>query len=141
MRFTADRVSGTLFLALGLALYFLIIPNYVESVTDGNISPDMMPNSLSLILALCGALLVFKPTLHSTQTMRSFAITAAYVFILTAGIYAMSLFGFVYVGPALTLAIMLMIGERRPIWLVAGVVAMPALIWFLVVQVLGRALP
>jgi len=51
------------------------------------------------------------------------------------------LFGFVYVGPALALAIMLMIGERRPIWLVAGFVAMPALIWFLVVQVLGRALP
>tara|TARA_R110000751_G_scaffold234229_5_gene335616 strand:- start:1599 stop:2024 length:426 start_codon:yes stop_codon:yes gene_type:complete len=141
MRFSADRVSGTLFLVFGLALYFLIIPGYVEIATDGNISPNTMPNILAVILALLGGLLVFKPTLHSTQTMRSFAITAAYVAILVVGIYAMSLFGFVYVGPVMALAIMLMIGERRPLWLVSGVVAMPALIWFFVVYVLGRALP
>ena len=57
------------------------------------------------------------------------------------GLVVMSWFGFVYVAPVLALIIMLMIGERRPFWLIAGVAAMPAAIWVLVAVVLERALP
>jgi len=53
----------------------------------------------------------------------------------------MSRFGFVIVSPVLALAIMLLFGERRPIWLALGCVGMPAIIWLLVVQILERPLP
>lgn len=125
----------------GLAMFFQVIPAYVEVTDEGNIAPSTLPNWISIIIALGGAALVLKPTDHQTQDMRAFLITAGYVAVLTIGIYTMSLFGFVYVGPILALAIMLMIGERRPLWLFAGAVAMPALIWFLVVHVLHRVLP
>ena len=141
MSIAADRLSGAFFLLFGLAMYFLVIPEYVEVADEGNISPNTMPNIISWVIAFCGALLILKPTPHQLQDMRFFIRTGAYAGILAAGIYAMSLFGFEYIGPVLALAIMLMIGERRPLWLGAGVILMPLIIWFLVTVVLGRALP
>jgi len=141
MGLSADRASGAFFLVLGLVLYFLVIPSYVERVEGGNLSPDTMPNLISIVIAVSGAFLTLKPTGHRTQRPHVFAITGAYVAVLAGGIYAMSVFGFEYVAPPLAFAIMWMIGERRPAWLAAGVIVMPALIWFLVTYALGRALP
>jgi putative tricarboxylic transport membrane protein len=53
----------------------------------------------------------------------------------------MSRFGFVYVAPGLALVVMLFIGERRPVWLLSGIIAAPALIWLIVEQLLERPLP
>ncbi|MDQ2095567.1 tripartite tricarboxylate transporter TctB family protein [Rhodalgimonas zhirmunskyi] len=141
MNTMADRVSGLFFMALGLAMYFWINPNYIETVDGGNISPATLPNIISIILAIAGAFIAIKPTDHQLRNPILMAKTGLYVALLTAGIWAMSWFGFEYVAPVLALAIMWLIGERRPLWLGLGVVAMPAIIWFLVTQLLGRALP
>lgn len=137
----ADRASGAFFLLFGLALYFLIIPNYVEFVDGSNISPTTMPSIIALVIAVCGGILMLKPTAQTLRDPRKMAITGMYVAVLTLGIYAMSLWGFEYVAPVMALAIMWLIGERRPLWLLSGVVIMPTLIWFIVTHVLGRALP
>lgn len=141
MRLSADRVSGAFFFLLGLALYFLVIPGYVETVEGSNLAPKTVPNYIAVTLAVCGALLVIKPTDHQTQSLRAFVVTGAYAGVLAIGIYAMSLFGFEYVAPVMAFAIMWMIGERRPLWLGAGAILMPLIIWFLVTYPLGRALP
>ncbi|MGJ8585910.1 MAG: tripartite tricarboxylate transporter TctB family protein [Marinosulfonomonas sp.] len=141
MSTSADRASGAFFLFFGLALYFWVIPTYVEDAAGGSITPKLMPDIYAIILAASGALLILKPTQHQTQDLRYFATTFAYVAVLALGIYATSLFGFEFVAPVLALVIMWMIGERRPLWLISGVILMPALIWFLVTFVLGRALP
>ncbi len=138
---SSDRATGAFFLLFGLAMYFLVIPLYVEQVEDGNLAPNTLPNAVSLVIAVCGGLLVLKPTGHRPPNWRRFAVTAIHVFVLGAAIYAMTWFGFVYVAPLLALILMLMIGERRPLWLVAGVIIMPAAIWFFVTQLLDRALP
>lgn len=141
MGISADRASGAFFVLFGLALYFLVIPAQVEVVEGGNLAPSTMPNILAWVLVICGAILVVKPTDFQTQGMRPFLVTAAYSAVLVLGIYAMSLWGFEFVAPPLALVIMLMIGERRPLWLILGAVIMPLLIWFLVTYPLGRALP
>lgn len=138
---TGDRISGTFFLVLGLALYFFINPNYIETVNGGNLAPSTFPNILAIVLAVCGAALLFKPTTQQVPDLRNVLVTSAYVALLVVSLYAMSKFGFEYIAPVLALAIMVAIGERRPLWLGIGVVAMPGLIWFLVTVVLGRALP
>lgn len=137
----ADRISGLFFLLLGLAMYFWVNPNYIESVEDGNLSPETLPNIISIVLAMSGAYLALKPTDYQMRSPVLMAKTGLYVSLLIAGIWAMSRFGFEYVAPVLALSIMWMIGERRPLWLGLGVVVMPAIIWFLVTQLLGRALP
>lgn len=138
---SADRFTGAFFFLFGLAMVFLVIPNYVEDVQGGNLSPKTMPSVIGWVIAVCGGLLVLKPTTHKAPDTRFFAQAAAYVAILGTAIYAMSLWGFLYVSPVLALVIMLMIGERRPLWLGVGVVVMPAAIWFLVTQLLERGLP
>lgn len=141
MGMKADRVSGAFFLLLGLAMYFYVIPNYVEHVDEGNIAPATLPNIISLVLAFCGAVLSLRPTDFQVRSPTLMAKTGLYIAVLVLGIYTMSLFGFEYVAPVLAFAIMWLIGERRPLWLVLGVIAMPTIIWFLVTQLLGRALP
>lgn len=137
----ADRISGLFFMALGLAMYFWVNPTYIETVEGGNLSPDTLPNIISLILALAGACVAIKPTNYQLRNPALMAKTGLYVALLVGGIWAMSWFGFEYVAPVLALAIMWLIGERRPLWLGLGVVVMPAIIWLLVTQLLGRALP
>ncbi len=141
MAVSADRASGAFFLLFGLAMYFYVNPVYIETVDGGNLAPNKVPNIVSIIVAVCGAFLTLKPTAHQVRNPILMVKTGLYVGLLVAGIYAMSWFGFEYVAPILALAIMWMIGERRPLWLGLGVVGMPVLIWFLVTQVLERALP
>lgn len=141
MGINADRVSGAFFLLLGLAMYFYVIPNYVETVDEGNIAPSTMPNIISIGIAVAGAILTLKPTDFQVRDPSLMLKAGMYVGVLTAGIYAMSRFGFEYVAPVLALSIMWLIGERRPLWLILGVVIMPTIIWFMVTQLLGRGLP
>ncbi|MEE9335405.1 MAG: tripartite tricarboxylate transporter TctB family protein [Granulosicoccaceae bacterium] len=137
----SDRISGTFFLILGLTMYLFVNPNYIETVDGGNISPSTFPNVVSIVIAVCGAMLLFRPTPHQSPEIRSVVITSTYVLLLVVGLYVMSRLGFEYIAPVLALIIMLAIGERRPLWLVVGAIVIPVLIWFLVTIALGRALP
>ena len=141
MLVSADRVSGGFFLLFGLAMYFYVNPNYIETIDEGNIAPDSLPNIVSIVIAICGGFLMLKPTAQQVRSPRSMAKAGIYVAILAASIYAMSWVGFVYVAPVLALVIMMLIGERRPFWLALGAIGMPAIIWFLVIHALGRSLP
>lgn len=122
-------------------MYFIVNPKFIETIEGGSIAPATVPNIVCLVIAICGGFLAFKPTSFKISNVRSMATTGFYIALLSAGLYAMSWFGFEYVAPVLALAIMWAIGERRPLWLAFGAVGMPALIWFLVTQALGRALP
>ncbi len=137
----SDRLSGAVLFIFGLAMYFAIIPTFVEQAEGGNIAPNTLPNILSWMIAIGGAFLVLKPTPHQTQDLRYFARALMHGAILCAGIYAMTWFGFLYVAPVLALVIMVVIGERRMHWLALGAIGMPALIWIFITQILDRALP
>ena len=50
-------------------------------------------------------------------------------------------FGFIYTAPIFALSIMLLIGEKRILWLLLGVFLIPFLILLIVEQLLGRLLP
>lgn len=141
MHISADRISGAFFLLLGLALYFVVIPAQVETPEGGNLAPQTVPNFISFVLIICSACLIVRPTDHETRGARSLVLGGAYAGVLALCIFVMSRFGFEMVAPFMSLAIMLMIGERRPLWLLGGAILMPLLIWFLVTYPLGRALP
>ncbi|PHR96898.1 MAG: hypothetical protein COA78_28140 [Blastopirellula sp.] len=136
-----DRASGLFFLIFGLVMYFFVIPSQVELDEAGMLRPDTLPNALSVIIAICGAFVALKPAQVTLPPPRQMALTLVYVALLCVAIYAMAYFGFVYVSPVLALLIMLMIGERRPLWLLGGVLVLPSTIWFFVAQLLERSLP
>lgn len=138
---SVDRVSGLIFFVFGLVMYALVNPVFIEDVETGNIRPETVPNWLALIIAGCGALLALRPTDHRATDLRQTLRAAMFLAVLSAGIWAMSHLGFVVVGPPLALGLMLLIGERRPLWLALGAAGMPAIIWLLVDVLLDRPLP
>ena len=141
MPLSADRASGLFFFVAGTAFYLFVIPANVEPITGGSIHPDTFPNALSLLIALCGLALVFKPTGHRVQGAREMALAVVYFGVICLSLFAMVFMGYAVVSPALALILMLLIGERRAVWLVAGSAVMPAIIWVLVEVVLERGLP
>lgn len=141
MAASADRMTGAFFLIFGVILYVVIIPIYVEEVDGGWLKPATVPNAIAVVLALCGALLMLKPTQHRVQPRSEFLFAGLYFALLAVGLFVMSYAGFLYSAPVIALAVMLLIGERRLFWLAMGVAGMPLAIWFLVARVLERSLP
>ena len=138
---TVDRYSGAFFFVFGLALYFYVIPNYVEVVDGADFAPSFMPNVYALGMAAGGLILVSKPTDHQAPDTRLLLRTGLFVILLFAALYAISWVGYVVVAPILALTLMVLIGERRPLWLLVGVAIIPATIWVFVTQLLDRSLP
>ncbi|HCV88518.1 MAG TPA: hypothetical protein DGU02_04965 [Alphaproteobacteria bacterium] len=136
----ADRISGLVVLLAALAMIFVVIPAYVETAVDGVLQPATLPKALCWLLVACGAWLVVRPGDASAPPSHQLRRAATHIGLLAGGVMAMASFGFVLVAPVLAFAIMVLIGERRPGWLVTGALVMPAMIWVFVVQILGRPL-
>lgn len=139
---TADRVAGLLFVGFGLLLYFFVIPAQTEPAeATAFVGPASVPNSIAWLLVLLGAWLFVKPTIVTAQAWQSLPRAALFLAVITCGAALMAWFGFVIVSPLLVLAMIWLMGERRPLWLGLTVLVMPALIWLLVVPLLDRVLP
>lgn len=141
MVLSADRASGFFFFIVATITYFYVIPTFVETADSGSIHPDTFPNALSLLIAICGLILAVKPTKHRLHSGRDMVMSGVYFTVICACLYAMTFFGYVVVSPFMALILMLLIGERRPTWLIVGVVVMPTIIWLIVEVLLERGLP
>lgn len=141
MSFSADRVSALFFFLGSVLFYFVIIPGEVEFNDSGAIMPSTLPNVLCWVVAFFSAVLFFKPSGHKTQGRHETSLALVYFGLICLALYAMTIFGYVAVSPFFALMLMLLIGERRPLWLGVGVIAAPATIWFVVEYLLGRTLP
>ena len=138
---SANRLSGLVVAAFGLALLLFIIPAHTETVDYGWMRPQTIPDLCAVLLVLLGLLHAVVPRgsvrFDRRETLR-FALFAA---VAVATAYLMGQFGFVAVAPPAALVVMLLIGERRPFWLAAGAIVLPAVIWVTVVHLLERTLP
>lgn len=135
-------MSGLVVAIMGAILLFWIIPSQTEIVMDsGWLSPSTLPRITAAILIITGLIHFIFPK-GKTEFDVTFSMRMALFFALTSvGIYLMHLIGFVFVAPILILVIMIMIGERRPIWLISGIILLPASIWFCVAFLLNKSLP
>lgn len=136
-----DRVTGAFFLVLGALLYFAVIPAQIDNGSGSWVLPATIPNAVSIIMAVCGLLLMLKPTDQRKPNTQDLIFATIYFVLLAFGLFAMSYAGFVYTAPFIALIIMLLIGERRPVWLGIGVIGLPVIIWVLVAEILERPLP
>ena len=137
----ANRLSGLLVALFGLALMVWIIPAHTETVEQGWMRPQTIPDICAVLLIALGLLHAVLPTgvviLRPKETLR----VLMFAFAAGIGLWAMDQFGFLLAAPVLALIVMLLVGERRPVWLGAGAVALPVAIWFAVVVLLERTLP
>jgi putative tricarboxylic transport membrane protein len=139
---TTDRATGAFFLAFGALLYFVVIPAQIDGGSGSSwVLPATIPNAVSMIIAVCGFLLILKPTNQRGHNTQDLIFAVIYLVLLAFGLFVMSYVGFLYTAPFIALIIMLLIGERRPAWLAIGVIGLPVIIWVLVAQILERPLP
>lgn len=136
-----NRLLGLFFAAFGLLLLFVVIPQQTEVVDYGWMRPQTLPDAMAVVIGISGLALALRPRGAVTFEWRKAIRAALYLGLVCTGVYLISLFGFEIVAPPMALAIMLLIGERRPLWLVLGVAGIPFMIWLAVPVLLGRPLP
>ncbi len=138
---TLNRMSGFVVLIMGLVLFFWIIPYQTEIMESGWLKPTTLPRITSVIMIISGAVHFIFPTGKADFDLR-FTLRVGLFFVISViGLYLMGKFGFVLVAPTLILIIMLIIGERRPVWLISGIILLPLTIWYCVDFLLDKPLP
>ena len=138
---TLDRLSGLAVAGFGAVLLLWVIPGQVEPVDYGWIRPETLPNLAAGGLLLLGLLQAANGGGEACLPLRPTVRALLYLGYTAVAVWAMGRLGFVWVAPAMVLLLMLWIGERRPLWLGLGAAAVPAVVWGVVVGLLGRTLP
>lgn len=122
-------------------MIFWIIPEHTETVEDVWLRPTTLPY-------IAAAVVVFTSIIHlifprgKAELDISLALRAALFFIIALiGLWLMHVAGFLIAAPLLIAVVMFMIGERRPLWLIAGIVMIPLAMWSSIVLLLNRPLP
>lgn len=135
-----NRLSGLFVLFLGLTLLALI-PQQTESVDYGWLRPWTLPAISAIIIAVAGALHCAIPKGTAAFKLNEGVRALLFLVLALVGLWGMKVFGFLVTAPALMLAIMLAIGERRWLWILSGTILLPAFIWFCIDFLLKRPLP
>jgi putative tricarboxylic transport membrane protein len=138
---TLNRLSGVVVAVFGIILLFWIIPRHAEPVDYGWLRPSTLPNITAIIIVISSIIHVLFPSGTAEFDVRP-AMRAGFFFVISlAGLFIMRHLGFLIAAPLLAVVLMLIVGERRPLWLFAGVVMVPLGIWSSIELLLKRPLP
>ena len=118
-----------------------IIPNHTEIDELATLKPATLPYITATIVLIMGLLQVVFPGGKAEFDLKNTLQVGFYFALSLAGLYLMSLIGFLIAAPILILLVMILIGERRPLWLVSGVILMPLSIWASIELLLNWPLP
>ncbi|MEJ2097719.1 MAG: tripartite tricarboxylate transporter TctB family protein [Deltaproteobacteria bacterium] len=138
---TLNRLSGIVVAVLGALLLFWIIPRHTETVTYGWLRPTTLPNITAVTIIVSAIIHALFPAGKVEFDVRLALRAGMFFGISLLGIWLMHRVGFLISAPLLVTVIMLLIGERRPVWLVSGIVLVPVGIWCIIELLLKRPLP
>lgn len=138
---TQNRLSGLVTFIIGFILLLWIIPSQTEIADSGWLKPATLPKITSIFIIIAGLIHFIFPTGKAEFDVKVSLRVCLFFVISAIGLYLMGLIGFVIAAPILILVIMLMIKERRLFWLTAGIILLPATIWFCVDFLLNKPLP
>ncbi|MGD9286697.1 MAG: tripartite tricarboxylate transporter TctB family protein [Desulfobacterales bacterium] len=138
---TLNRISGLVFAVLGLILLFWIIPQHTETVDFAWLRPATLPVITIVIVIISSIVHLIFPS-GKAEFDLALALRASLFFVISLiGLGLMYFVGFLIAAPLLVMVLMLLIGERRPLWLIAGIVMIPLAMWSSIVLLLNRPLP
>ena len=137
---TLNRISGLVVAVLGLILLFWIIPRHTETVDYAWLRPATLPVITVVIVIVSSIVHLIFPS-GKAEFDVALALRAGLFFVISLlGLCLMYFVGFLIAAPLLIAVLMLSIGERRPLWLAAGVVLVPLGIWSAIELLLKRSL-
>ena len=146
-----DLYAGVILTVTGLALVFFIIPMHTREGMFFGLPPTFFPQLLAWGMTACAVALTVQSALRlkaqggssrpmplSWGTLGMFAILAGTVLV---GIVAIDNFGMVWGAPALIAVLMLLLGDRNPIRIVATALIPVSFIYYLAIYVLQTPVP
>ena len=138
---TLNRISGIVVAVLGVILLFWIIPRHTETVDYAWLRPATLPVITAVIVIISSIVHLIFPS-GKAEFNVPLALRAGLYFVVSLlGLFLMYFVGFLIAAPLLVMALMLLVGERRPLWLIAGIVLIPLAMWSSIVLLLNRPLP
>ncbi len=137
-----DRYLGIGVFAFGLILMLVLIPNNVTIRTGAALDPSLFPRISGWMFLVLGALLFAFPgdgkmAIPLANIVRMGTAVAAMA--LTA--LAMQYIGFFFAAIALMTVVVILVAEKRPLWVAVAIGFIPAFVWTLFEIVLERPLP
>ncbi|MBW2582156.1 MAG: tripartite tricarboxylate transporter TctB family protein [Deltaproteobacteria bacterium] len=137
---TLNRISGLVVAVFGIILLFWIIPRHTEPVDYGWLRPATLPNVTAIVVIISSIIHVIFPS-GMAEFDGQLAMRAGLFFMISlAGLFLMHHVGFLIAAPLLVTVLMLLVGERRPLWLATGIVLVPLGIWSAIELLLKRSL-
>jgi putative tricarboxylic transport membrane protein len=135
-----NRLSGLVVAVFGIILLFWIIPRHTEAVDYGWLRPATLPNVTAIVVIISSIIHVIFPS-GMAEFDGQLAMRAGLFFMISlAGLFLMHHVGFLIAAPLLVTVLMLLVGERRPLWLATGIVLVPLGIWSAIELLLKRSL-
>jgi len=137
---TLNRISGLVVAVFGIILLFWIIPRHTEPVDYGWLRPATLPNITAIVVIISSIIHIIFPS-GKAEFDGQLAMRAGLFFMISlAGLFLMHHVGFLIAAPLLVTVLMLLVGERRPLWLATGIVLVPLGIWSAIELLLKRSL-
>jgi putative tricarboxylic transport membrane protein len=141
LQMTLNRISGLVVAVFGAILLFWIIPRHTETVDDAWLRPATLPIITIVIVIVSSIVHLIFPS-GKAEFDVALALRAGLFFVISLiGLCLMYFVGFLIAAPLLVMVLMLSIGERRPLWLIAGIVLIPLAMWSSIELLLNRPLP
>lgn len=137
-----ERIAGLFVFLAGVWLLVFGIPMHIELIGYENPSPRLFPQIGAWLFVVTGlALTAFPKTpkpLPDLRLVLRYILVSALLLIM---VVLMENFGFLIGAMALLAALMVIVYEKRWMWIGIAVVAMPVFIWLMFEIVLKRPLP
>ena len=125
-----DRVLGGVVMTFGASLLLFLIPAFTSPQPGSPTDPALFPQIAGWMFVLLGGLqIVFPGNMQMTLTMREVSRLSVLTLCLVAASILMPVVGYLPASIALMVVVMLMIYERRPLWTIISVVAVPVGVW------------
>ncbi len=147
---SSDRITGIIVIILGLATFFVLIPNGI--VVPGNLdvlalSPDFWPRIVAIIFTICGLAMCFQN--QSAQSMDTVDIPVtsriprlAFTLVALFGFYfSIPKLGMVMPATLLIFGMMFFSGERRWMLMLITAIVAPVLLYVFFVYVANIPIP
>lgn len=142
MTVSLDRILGGIAVLFGGFLLLYMIPANVTSVPGSVFSPSLFPNIAAWMIVVLGTVQFFsaprKVDLPPTREILRLLFIDG---LALATLFLMEHIGYIPAAIALMAAATMMVYERRPVWIITTVIAMPLGIWTLFEVILHRPLP
>lgn len=137
-----DRILGGTAALIGGFLLLYLIPANVASIEGSVFSPSLFPNIAAWLIVVLGLVqLISTPTKVDLPPGREvFRLILIDVLALVT-LFLMEQIGYIPAAIVLMAAATMMVYERRPVWIITTVIAMPLSIWTLFEVILHRPLP